>query len=153
MKYYTPSVEEFHVGFEYERFEPVLIDKGCLRVHQSQWVSKIADEKYIMTYYGGWEFVRDLEDKLVRVKSLDIKDVESFGFLHLKSSSCGDESFQMLLDDSEDFWEIDMNENGKLLIEFYKSTGFCLSSCITKFEGYIKNKSELSVLMKQLRII
>ncbi|GAF68152.1 unnamed protein product, partial [marine sediment metagenome] len=42
-KYYTPSIEELHLGFEYERIESVLVKKDWHQVYEKQWVPKVAD--------------------------------------------------------------------------------------------------------------
>jgi len=82
-KYYKPTLDEFYLGFEYERLESVLIDKGWHKVYEKQWVPKVADKQYIVKYYGAWEFMRDLEDDLIRVKCLDKADIEELGFKHV----------------------------------------------------------------------
>jgi hypothetical protein len=63
-KYYTPEIEEFHVGFEYER-----CDDGY------SWVKDV--------YPRATEHIK-LENFLpyTRVKYLDREDIESLGFKH-----------------------------------------------------------------------
>ncbi len=53
-KYYTPSIEEFHVGFEYEFF------------HNNEW------RKQTFSLIDGWP--KDLKDS--KVKYLDQEDIE-----------------------------------------------------------------------------
>jgi len=61
-KYYTPTIEEFHVGFEYE-----LKTEG-------EWVSQTLDIDYSLNRVAG-----GLANN-TRVKHLDQEDIESFGF-------------------------------------------------------------------------
>ena len=60
-KYYTPEIEEFHVGFEYEyKYN----DKG--------WTQKV--------YEPHFEVDKIEAEKYCRVKYLDKEDIESLGF-------------------------------------------------------------------------
>lgn len=62
-KYYTPSIEEFHVGFEYERF-----DNSC----HKKWYTYIVEKGDILDYSSKLD--------AIRVKYLDQEDIESLGF-------------------------------------------------------------------------
>ncbi len=65
-KYYTPKIEEFHVGFEFEVYEDydVLPEKSW---HKETYPSDTVSQFY-------------LNEGLLRVKSLDQEDIESLGF-------------------------------------------------------------------------
>lgn len=61
-KYYTPTLEEFHIGFQYEWLN-----------EQGEWIkedtpTEISEDGYNEQAYG------------LRVKYLDKEDIESFGF-------------------------------------------------------------------------
>jgi len=66
-KYYTPSIEEFHVGFEYE-----------YRTNGDDWIKHA-----LFTKADLLECIDDLEenDNIIRTKHLDREDIESFGFV------------------------------------------------------------------------
>jgi hypothetical protein len=61
-KYYTPEIEEFHVGFEYENY------------YNDIWHSKEFGESA--------DTLRHLTDYPNRVKHLDREDIESLGGVH-----------------------------------------------------------------------
>ena len=63
-KYYTPSIEEFYVGFEYESSYDA---QG-----NGPWSKRCVDDSYQLVTVGDYE--------QVRVKYLDIDDILSFGF-------------------------------------------------------------------------
>ena len=81
-KYYTPSIEEFHVGFEYEIEEP----DGSYT-------------KQELTVRDSLEFIDDHSSEF-RVKYLDIDDIESLGFKEseYKNTGC------FILDKYRLFW-------------------------------------------------
>lgn len=61
-RYYTPALEEFHIGFEYEQ-----------KIDQENWKYRLIESRY------------DLFDacmNISRVKYLDQSDIESLGFEH-----------------------------------------------------------------------
>lgn len=134
-KYYTPEIEEFHVGFEYEFKWSVDEDK------QENWYrSDIKDfQQFIDIYHPIYS---------LRVKLLDREDIEELGFEH--DSTVEQECFYK--HKSTNF----MSENDWWLI-YYEKTGFITihdsnGNSDNEFYGEIKNKSELRRLMKQLHI-
>jgi hypothetical protein len=141
-KYYTPDIEEFHVGFEYEMYDP----------YDGSWnPSK-------MTTKSNLEFYRDvIED--IRVKYLDKEDIESLGWKYIKDSSLNKKRHQyyFYLDNF-----ILITLGGSILIKHSKSfsvpwgTEIHLQAIVDfadiRFYGTTKNKSELKRLMKQLGI-
>lgn len=70
-KYYTPEIEEFHIGFEYE-----------FNVGNTTWTKFIFDldrpDKVLENF--------KLNPQLFRVKYLDKEDIESLGFVHIGGS-------------------------------------------------------------------
>ena len=70
-KYYTPEIEEFHVGFEYEQvLEPYEIDKP----ETKNW-TKVKYSGNINSIGGSVAFFQGYD---IRVKYLDREDIESF---------------------------------------------------------------------------
>lgn len=69
-KYYTPELEEFHVGFEYE----------VQSIENAHWGKVICSSGF-----GAFDDdINDLEEERIRVKYLDKADIESLGFKFLK---------------------------------------------------------------------
>ena len=135
-KYYTPSIEEFHVGFEFEKLEGL------------EWFSHNIPPHYRVFSLG---------DELTnyRVKFLDREDIESLGwnYTHSKNifglSKFGDSLFFNRTCNKLNY-ELTLVEQGRILILlrgfFSKGLDFL------NIDIDIKNKSELKRLMKQSRI-
>mgnify|MGYP001447642548 CR=1 FL=1 len=139
-KYYTPSIEEFRIGFECE-----LLDKDNFKNGQIVpcWIKKIFNTNY--NYYEGM-----IERNSIRVKYLDSSDIESLGFIESRYSGTNHAYFH--------------NKNNDVRIEYLRHSHI-LSVCTmdpsinnvpetysTSFYGTIKNISELKVLLTQLGI-
>lgn len=132
-KYYTPEIEEFHVGFEYEVED--LGDDGKTRV----WRPQIFEGEETRTY-----FIEELKKGEIRVKYLDREDIESLsegetsrGLLILKDSEFDYKRILCIL----------VEGNYVIIGNDLKGNGY-----EQLFQGKIKNKSELKKLLKQLRI-
>lgn len=130
-KYYTPEIEEFHVGFEYEARIPNM---------------KSFSKEVFYLNEAHQELVNrvKLHEKDVRVKYLDKEDIESLGWVYHKP----------WIRESEGLIFI---SNMYGLTWFKKTNTFSIwermqSDCEgeTYFQGIIKNKSELVKLLKQL---
>ena len=131
-KYYTPKIEEFHVGFEYEVMNPKrkLWSKEIFYLNKSH----IDIIQYV-----------DIQDEFtenpIRVKYLDKEDIVSLGFECLEYNNVIGWTFN------------------KYYIGYYRvvNSRDIKYTIIDKddmiiFTGSIKNKSELKVLLKQLNI-
>jgi hypothetical protein len=126
-KYYTPELEEFHIGFEYE----------WRNSEEDSWKKENSPTRIT---------VKDYKDQIhgLRVKYLDKEDIESTGFKHIgagwfenKELDCRVRKWKELEIDIYKNWsEIDLAEQDEL-------------RC---FRGNIKNKSEFKVILKQLNI-
>ena len=121
-KYYTPEIEEFHVGFEYEWVKPdrtETIKLECLNNIGFLWGITIPEG--------------------VRVKYLDQEDIESLGFKQSKTdkywydSKCG--RYWVHKESIDDWRWIISDEQSEV-----------------SFAGTIKNKSELKRVLKMLNI-
>lgn len=150
-KYYTPEISEFYVGFEYQGMERTLnranIAKG--------WIEN--------TYNAGYSLER-LQETItkedIRVKYLDKEDIESLGWKCVPDDSVGDGNFRWFdeftlgqyrlttmyhLEDEN--WQ---KESDKVMICDMPTRK---NEVIDRmFNGKIKNKSALKVLMNQLGI-
>lgn len=137
-KYYTPQVEEFHVGFEYQYLH--------------------TDKDWINFVFGGvddtcvLEKQRELDKNKIRVKYLDKKDIDSLI----------DEvdKLRETIEFYENYvYEFSFNKSGSNYTGLYTYSDNMISfyetdlgnSCI--FRGTIRNKSELKRLLDQLNII
>jgi hypothetical protein len=138
-KYYTPAIEDFYVGFEYEfnyttipdykqrgrTWEKVILNDSVLDIGQD---SETEDEN---------PFYNSLNR--FRVKYLDSEDIESLGFKHQKE-------------------ELYYNEDRMLSLEF--KDGIATIARVKKsslsyllFTGILKNKSELVKLLQQIDLL
>lgn len=145
-KYYTPELNEFHVGFEYE-VKIFNLDKN----KKTEWVksiwTKFSSFKEQMNVFNDGEKITDITiTDSIRVKHLDREDIESLGWTFEEN---GFTSFIRLQNGyvynisgaygtGQDFISIaEINPNAQ--IKFI-------------FQGKIKNKSELKKLLAQLNI-
>ena len=133
-KYYTPTIEEFHVGFEYEEETIIYTDKGWFTHKDLGWEKKIFDStSYMENYYLSERVKRGLVgkcDPTIRVKYLDREDVESLGFAQTVEDQYTLDDIEFLIDDD-------------LFVQIIKDDGFL-------FQGTIKNKSELKRVLKMI---
>jgi hypothetical protein len=123
-KYYTPEIEEFHVGFEYERNQ----------YNNNIWFKYVVERKDVL----------DHSDKDIRVKYLDREDIESAGFKHIgagwfesKELDCRIRKWKGL--------EVDIYKNWSDIYLADQDELRC-------FTGSIKNLSEFKLILKQLNI-
>lgn len=132
-KYYTPDLEEFCSGFEYE-----------------EWVESYPEGFWTSTYVYGeashstpsLQSLRNLiKTENIRTKFLDQSDIESFGF---KCTGVHVDELEFELDE-ESFLTLDVD--GYMRIADYGEGD------VTRFSGVIKNKTEFRKLLKQLNII
>lgn len=146
--YYTPTIEEFYVGFEYEHltgfekeFQPYIYDlaKACLVIERE---SISHNGEIVKMFIPAIQAC--IEEKQCRVKYLDQSDIESLGW-ELKEKSHFIKST----------WILRKFEDG-LIIYYYngnlKHPWVYEDEVKELFEGTIKNKSELIKLMEQLDI-
>lgn len=143
-KYYTPSIEEFHVGFEYEYNDNTIENPIYI-----QRISSPID--FVIHSYDAYELDED-EILFTRVKYLDKEDIESLGFKQVtepwmkKRSHCYFKcTIPNILGGEEEYLIYDFNDHRLTIGD------------ITSFEEsynvhniVIRNKSELKVLLKQL---
>lgn len=131
-KYYTPSIEEFHVGFEFEAINTV-----------SNLPNKDKWESFEMGLGLGEQWTRIenyINSNLIRVKFLDKEDIESLGFVIDPS---GERYFE--LDDYQLNLDIHPVYNVTIFTDKYGDTRMV-------FQGTIKNKSELKQILKMIGV-
>ena len=122
-KYYTPTIEEFHVGFEYE-----------MNYKDNEW-------SYEFTPYD-FDLISDfIREGKCRVKYLDLEDIKSLGFEY-KWEERG--TWSLVKDECLVTFNPGYTK-GNVKISYLNRKGFI-------FKGQIKNKSEFRRLLKQLGI-
>ena len=136
-KYYTPEIEEFHVGFECE-----FLGEG-----RTDWISVVID-------WANMNFISFYENAVkgkYRVKYLDREDIEGLGWRNVTEDDLGVYAHKEII------WRSDKSKAG--LIYVPKTNWLCVTktdllnkSGGTVFAGVVKNKSELKKLMKMLGI-
>jgi hypothetical protein len=165
-RFYVPSIEEFHVGFEYEN---KLVD--------GYWNWNGDTDKVVFTKDTNLQGIIDYPN-LVLVKHLDREDIESFHKkyfyqypFHKNIDSIEEIPFKYdnnaeptpgrtpyecpkayLMDDqlhSGQLWILYHYSDGMVWIEYVKDS----SSDGYLFRGFIKNKSELKRILTQIGVI
>lgn len=125
-KYYTPELEEFHIGFQFEYNSEIFEDwKKCDNADLED------------CYHAIQDISQNLETKY-RVKILDKEDIESLGFEEVESG----------------IYMKDKTKFVKYVLDT-RSSRFSIRNSIYNecwFYGTIKNKSELIRILKQLQI-
>ena len=130
-KYYTPSIEEFFVGFECE---------WQSKIRQESWNKQICDVDLINIAYDSFEH-SDIEEPFneqFRVKYLDSSDIEELGFM-FEEQVVGKITFKY-------------TKNNFIELHKLYTTILILNNGRTIFEGFIKNKSELIRLLGWLNV-
>ena len=151
--YYVPELGELHLGFQYERLESVLVDNGWNKVYKKAWVPKVADEQYILKYYGGWEFTRDLEDELIRVKILDDDDLVKMGFEHVGGKLIRDVGQEWVHYNGIYYVHLKYTKfSNRAVIRIETSVEEASVRTLVVHSIGIKNISELKRLMEQLNV-
>lgn len=145
-KYYTPSIEEFHVGFE---FEVNYTGEGWLKEIFCNGTGKNIDSiGKLKSFLGKTTF-----EDAYRVKYLDKKDIESLGFEFIEKN--GDLLFKSI----KTYRGLSTGDDSKIWISYYPKNQWTLIYKRSNrgeeddlFYGVIKNKSELKKILKQLNV-
>ena len=128
-KYYTPTLDEFYVGFEYEqkhgdKWKSLVFD---INYEDSDW-NELYHINYCLAYHS------------IRVKYLDKEDIESLGFSNYIPPHEYDHTWTL----------------GKFTLKCWFNDTIphirIIGQFVTVFDGNIKNKSELVKLLKQIGI-
>ena len=135
-KYYIPTIEEFHKGFEYER---ILEDSSVQK--------EVFDFDGINCFHPDSGKVLDY----IRVKHLDREDIESCGFEYYE------DDFQGIKRRRYKALAIPPNKYDRLYIKQVNKLEFviginAIDRWETRFNGTIKNKSELKRVLKMIGV-
>lgn len=136
VKYYTPELSEFHIGFEYEWCEPEYDGNNVFNRH---WVKEIFDFNSIdfFKFDGIYE---------KRVKYLDKEDIELLGFGDYEPPYEYDHTW------TKGKWQIKVWFNQFIKDKQIEPVVRLNHMGTMFFHGHIKNKSELVKLLIQLGI-
>jgi hypothetical protein len=145
-KYYTPQIEEFCVGFEYEQ---LIQGEDCFKGFEPRVFT-------LEMFKGFAENYKDIfYQNLIRVKLLDSQDIIDCGFETSEDWSFkGSEGFVKEAEDSlgnmREEYAISLMDNNTVAIMKY--TDFTRLPNII-FRGTIKNKHELQTILKQIGVL
>ena len=142
VKYYTPEIEEFYHGFEYEVWYSSAYTK-------ENWIKETFEfyDKDEIYHYDSVDLIPSFKSNgdSIRVKYLDKEDIESLGF-----SQITDDCFNISNINYRGLVDCDLRILIRKTILIYIIEPNDTSH--TLFTGNIKNKSELVKLLKQLQI-
>ena len=154
-RFYQPSIEEFYVGFEYEIG---ILEIDAVNLKQGETVGdyiknielgilnapyKLSWHKSIFEQYDIFDITSSLIVKnRIRVKYLDKDDIEDCGFTGQSANKTyyKRDGYRLTYWPNEPIW----------LTSIYKVYG--IDDEIKIFDGTIKNKSELKMILKMLNI-
>lgn len=144
-KYYTPTIEEFHVGFEFDLNDTVRDGSG-----RKEWSYEIKFSIAIANYV---KLILEKSPEDVRVKYLDKEDIESLGWVL--------QTEELKTGKYPSHWCVFKKDNNELYIQLANVNNSYPNKLTIRGNGnsnignirlLIKNKSELKKLMKQLGI-
>lgn len=143
-KYYTPTIEEFHIGFEYETKEGFMDgtvkSKYCF--YNAKWIPNLVSETSELAYIDRSLSGKNTKNGLcgVRFKILDREDIEACGW----EGDTFSKDF-IAFHHKDDYYNMALLFSLPNEVLIKKNEEYL-------FQGEIKNKSELHRLMKQLKI-
>lgn len=134
-KYYTPEIEEFHVGFEYE------FNKN------NNWIKHQIGKPRIFALDDFNNLFLNISNdnwgNYVRVKYLDKEDIESLGFEEIKQSNTNNFTFKST---NDNFLQLNISYGEPCKVSIFHYEGWDTPIIL------LKNKSELKKLLKQLNV-
>jgi len=135
-KYYTPTIEDFHVGFEFEHN-----GVSTRALEEQEWTQSVMTSKmigaidYDLSHYCSETIFRNMS---IRVKYLDQEDIESEDWEFIQQNNTNSFTFK------KDRYKLAVSFNNGGYLSIYEYEGEKVN------DVYIKNKSEFRKLMKQI---
>jgi len=152
-KYYTPSIKEFYIGFEYETLRG--FQDGTVKSIENyikedlagNWNKDIIESINHLPYVERSLCGKNAEKGLpgIRVKYLDKEDIESFGFEYFNRNMYNQLVYIRKSNLERFIYQYDLIELGDN--KYYIRSGYGQTG---QFAGTIKNKSELKVILTQI---
>ena len=153
-KYYTPGIEEFCVGFEFEERYLGWKDKwsGWSKRTINNLINLDTFNRFI---HKDFKYYEDIKEYEFRVKYLDSQDIIDCGFETSEDWSFkGSEGFVKEAEDSlgnmREEYAISLMDNNTVTIMKY--TDFTRLPNVI-FRGTIKNKHELQTILKMIGVL
>lgn len=154
--HYTPEIEEFHVGFEFECKESFL--DGTVKTledfNNSKWVKQTCGSAIM--YVERALIGRNAKNGLsgVRVKYLDKEDIESLRFEYQDGKMIKGYSDNFIYKPNNNLqYDLTYVYDKNILRIHVEDLVYFEDSYNYLYQGIIKNKSELKKLLKQLNIL
>lgn len=154
-KYYTPTIEEFHVGFECEI-------QSSYGWQKDEWPKVLSLDSLTFQDLINNGFIVATKKAGIRVKYLDKEDIESLGWVLTSQYADPDNrkywwEIGKLIPHAKEMWHslgnwkyrLSIGDNNRIHID---GRNIMNGGQRVIFNGIIKNKSELKKLMKQLNI-
>lgn len=148
-KYYTPTIDEFYIGYEYEylstSYSPIIVDHTDDTIEFSKekldvWEKKILDLPLTYSPINSLYYISILlENKQIRTKYLDREDILDLGFT--------EESYFFGVDEK-------YYQNNKFYLSQNKNLTWSITDddTIIYYYGNIKSKNELRLILKFLNV-
>lgn len=139
-KYYTPKIEDFHVGFQ---FEEIIFGSNneWTKVTMTSFKDSY-DTKYGVSYPEGY-----IQARYIRVKFLDREDIESLGW------NIYDDNQHAYSFEEEFYMEFMETPNGNVSIyRLSLECHYCGHGKRCVFEGRVKNISDMKKVMEMVGI-
>ena len=143
-KYYTPTIEEFHVGIENVEFKQY--KDFASGSNEMSWQQDTTDIHVMHRL----DIIKSLLDKkAIRIKHLDREDIESLGW-EFKSNVKG-----TIGTFNKDNYLMTVLDNGYVVVSTLSDKFNMMGEQDTRniFVGVIKNKSELKRVLTQIGVI
>jgi len=148
-KYYTPTIDEFYIGYEYEylstSYSPIIVDHTDDTIEFSEekyeiWKKQILEIPKSYQPDGVLEYLSALlSNKQIRTKYLDREDILDLGFT--------EESYFFGVDEK-------YYQNNKFYLSQNKNLTWSITDVdtIIYYYGNIKSKNELKTILKFLNV-
>ena len=161
-KYYTPTIEEFHVGFEFESYADHCGDamSGYYEGDCKDWSGEIFYNLHRSDFEGNggmtiWSMkglAEAIKDEDIQVKYLDVADIESLGFKLTGRSNTEDNVRGAYFNavDKNCAYELKYSFGDK---PYWLEQGpqvIIQAGGVPRLNAKVKNKSELKKVLKQI---
>lgn len=151
-KYYTPKIEEFYIGFEFEAYYRTNDLRLGLKDRYT-W-----GEGVLLQTPDLQLIPHKIKDNTIRVKYLDQEDIESLDFVHVGDKLCRDAGQEYIkgyndpreIKDTIAIYHIERNNYVLIYIGHHETPR---NDWETLFTGIVKNKSELKRILTQIGVI
>lgn len=146
-EYYTPTQDEFHVGFEYEILAEIL--DVAKNDSEQRWIKMIIPDDNLKFVFH-MDRISYLSPEKLRVKKLDEEDVISLDY----TKHDGDSFFKKQTNECVTHIQLMSNKNEEPICQVqhwtFEGENKNELTLYSIFSGHIRNKSELKRILFQL---